>query len=125
MHSIDFSDLENPERREFTVQALLALLAGTAITITGCGDDTPASPSPNPGSSDVIGTVAANHGHSAVITSAQLIGAGAVTLNIRGSATHPHTVELTASEVQRIGARQQVAKESTTDDGHRHLVTFN
>ena len=28
-------------------------------------------------------------------------------------------------EVQQIGARQRVTKESSTDDGHRHTVTFN
>jgi len=42
-----------------------------------------------------------------------------------GNATHPHTVSLTASQVQQIGARQQVAVTSTTEAGHDHTVTFN
>ena len=42
-----------------------------------------------------------------------------------GNATHPHTVTLTAPQVQQIGARQQVAVTSTTDSGHDHAVTFN
>jgi hypothetical protein len=37
-------------------------------------------------------TISANHGHSAVITGAQLTAGGAVELNIRGTATHAHTV---------------------------------
>jgi hypothetical protein len=34
-------------------------------------------------------------------------------------------VELTVAEVQQIAGRQRVAKESSTDDAHRHTVTFN
>jgi hypothetical protein len=48
-----------------------------------------------------------------------------VSLNIMGNATHPHTVSLSASQVQQIGARQRVAVSSTTNDGHDHTVTFN
>ena len=49
----------------------------------------------------------------------------AVSLDIRGSATHPHTVELTAAAVGMIGSRQTVSKTSSNDEGHRHTVTFN
>ena len=113
-------------RREFTIESVMALLAGVAITVTGCGDDdpTPTSPSPAP-SAGVQGAVGTNHGHTAEVTAAQITAAGAVSLNITGTATHPHTVELTADEVRRIGQRQQVAKTSSTDAGHSHTVTFN
>ena len=54
----------------------------------------------------------------------------AVTLNIRGTATHPRTVELSAAEVSEIAAGQRVSKVSSTDDSpdadrHNHVVTFN
>jgi hypothetical protein len=114
------------DRREFTVQAILALLSGVTIAMSGCGDDDgPNAPSPTPGGSNISGSISANHGHSAVITGAQLGAGNIVTLDIRGTANHPHTVGLTAGEVQQIAARQRVAKESSTDDGHRHTVTFN
>lgn len=117
---------QNPDRREFTVRAILALLSGVTITMSACGDDNgPIAPGPTPGSSNIAGGISANHGHSAVITGAQLSAGNVVTLDIRGTANHPHTVELTAGEVQQIAARQRVAKESSTDDGHRHAVTFN
>jgi hypothetical protein len=125
------NDIQNSDpisRREFTVEAVMALLAGVTITVSGCGGDTepstPTSPTPG-GSTNVNGTISANHGHTATITAMQISTAGAVTLNIQGTATHPHTIALTAQEVQAIGARTQVTKTSSSDDGHTHTVTFN
>jgi hypothetical protein len=118
-------------RREFTREWVLAMLAGAAITITGCGDsDSPTAPSQGGGggstTQDVSGTVSANHGHIATVTSVQITaGAAIANLDIMGTATHPHTISLTAGQVQQIGSRQQVAVTSTTDAGHQHTVTFN
>ena len=116
-------------RRDFTLESALALLAGVTITITGCGDDddnppAPTSPSPTPVAS-VTGSVSANHGHEAMITAAQIMSGGALSLDIRGSATHPHTVQVSSAQLQSIGARQQVAIASSTDNNHTHTVTFN
>jgi hypothetical protein len=72
-----------------------------------------------------VGSVSANHGHTAVVTAAQLTAGDAVTLDIRGAADHPHTVELTAGEVMAIAGNQRVSKQSSTDLSHRHTVTFN
>ena len=115
-------------RREFTRESVLAMLAGVAITISGCSSDSPSAPSQGGGGSgtgDVSGTVSANHGHIATVTAVQITAAGAVNLDIMGTATHPHTVSLTASQVQQIGSRQQVAVTSTTNESHQHTVTFN
>jgi hypothetical protein len=104
----------------------MAMLAGVTITVSGCGDDddrsTPTSPTAG---ADVSGTISANHGHVATITGAQITAAGALNLNIQGSATHPHTVTLSADEVRQIGARVQLTKMSSTDNNHSHNVTFN
>ena len=113
------------DRRDFTVQTALALLAGVTITISGCGGDDDNSPTAPTATQDVSGTVATNHGHRATITAAQLTAANAITVDIRGDANHPHTVSLTADEVRRIGQRAQVTKDSTNDNGHLHVVTFN
>ena len=113
-------------RREFTVEAVMALLAGVTITVSGCGDSDSPSTSPTPApSGDVTGSISANHGHTATINSMQISAAGAITLNIQGTATHPHTVALSADEVRAIGARTRVSKTSSSDDGHTHMVTFN
>lgn len=122
-------------RREFTVASAMAVLSGVAITVTGCGgssygDGNPASPStPAPAtpapSGDKVGTVSANHGHSAVITAARLAAPDAVELDITGTANHPHTVTLSADEVQQIAANTRIAKESSVGASHTHTVTFN
>ena len=78
-------------RREFTLQSALALLATVVITVDGCGGSTSApsptavpAPAPAPGAAaaDVNGTISANHGHVAVISSAQITAANAFSLNI-------------------------------------------
>ena len=115
------------DRREFTLQLVLAVLSGATITVaSACGGDgyggNPPSPSP---SGDISGTVTANHGHQATITGGQLSAGNSVTLDIRGGADHPHTVELTAGQVMQIAARQRVSVQSTTDVAHAHTVVFN
>jgi hypothetical protein len=123
------------DRREFTVASAMAVLSGVAITVSGCGGGSggspttptsPAAPTPAPSpNGDKVGTVSNNHGHSAVITAAELTAADALTIDIGGSADHPHTVTLTADEVQQISSSARVSKESTTDASHSHTVTFN
>jgi hypothetical protein len=116
-------------RREFSRSAVIALLSAATITIADCGGggsgNPSPSPSPTPTPGDVPGTVSGNHGHTAVVTAAQITAANAVSLDIRGEATHPHTVALSAAEVGMIGTRQTVSKTSSNNDGHIHTVTFN
>jgi hypothetical protein len=119
------------DRREFTVAAVLAALSGVTITISGCGGDggggtTNPNPVPTTGPGDkAASSISGNHGHTAVITAAQLTSTSTVGLDIRGQADHPHSVELTAAQVQQIAANQRVSKESTVDQSHSHTVTFN
>jgi hypothetical protein len=120
-------------RREFTRQGVIALLSTATITLVDCGGDSSPAPSPSPppggggggGGGDVSGTISGNHGHTAVITAAQITAADSVSLDIRGTADHPHTVSLTAAEVGMIGSGQRVSTNSSSDDGHTHTVTFN
>jgi hypothetical protein len=114
-------------RREFTLQSALALLAGVVITIDGCGgSDSPTQPGSNPGPvGDVTGSISGNHGHSATIAAATIAAAAnTIMLDIRGEATHPHTVEVTQQDLRNLQNRQAVTKTSTTDAGHQHGVTF-
>ena len=119
-------------RRDFTLAAAMAILSGVAISVSGCGGSnssgSPASPSPAssaPAGSDKTGAISSNHGHSAVITSAQLGASGGITLNIQGSSGHNHTVALTGADLSAIAGNQRVAKESSNDASHSHTVTFN
>jgi hypothetical protein len=123
-------------RREFTAASVMTLLVGVSVTISGCGGGgSPSGPSPNPtpnptpsptpAAGDKNGSVSANHGHTAIVTGAQITAASAITLDIRGTGDHPHTVSLTAAEVTQIGAGTRVSKTSTVDASHDHIVTFN
>ena len=91
------------DRREFTLAAAMAALSGVAITISACGGGgSPSSPTPAPtptpappaGATDKTAVIGSNHGHAGTITAAQLTAGGTLSLNIQGTATHPHTVEL-------------------------------
>lgn len=118
------------DRRQFTARSIVAALGGVAVTVSGCGgggtsggsSPTGGSPMPTDG---VSGTISANHGHAATISSARLAEGGMISLDIRGQATHPHTVELSGEEVTMIAGGQQVVKRSSNDDSHFHEVTFN
>ena len=111
------------DRREFTVGTVLAMLSGVAITISeGCGSNDPA---PTQTQTDVSGSVSDNHGHTAVIAAARLTSPTSIALDITGSATHSHTVNLTDADVKKISERTRVTSISTTDLFHSHTVTFN
>ena len=111
------------------------MLAGVTITISGCGGGgggggtggggSPTQPTTDPATGDKIGNISADHGHRAVITFAQLTAGGALTLQIRGTADHPHTVDLTGPEVVAIRNGQRVGRASSDEDFHTHTVTFN
>jgi hypothetical protein len=116
--------------RRTAIELALMMLGGAVITISGCGGGgTPAgpnpAPTPTPGPGDEVGTISGNHGHSAVITAADLTAGNGLTLHIRGNATHDHTIELSGTEVVRIRDGGSVAKGSTLTDSHTHTVTFN
>lgn len=108
----------------------MALLAGVLIAVAAC-DDNPASLSVGgPGGSGRVGSISNNHGHAASLTESQLDAGNAVTLDIRGTADHSHTVELGGAEVVQIRNSQRVTATSSTETSatfgtHSHTVTFN
>src|SRR5262245_311112 len=103
-----------PTRREFTLDAALALLAGCVITIShGCGKSSTSPSDPPP--TDVTGAISANHNHSAMITAAQITAAAALTLNIQGTAAHPHTVAITQADLASLKSRRAITRDSSSD----------
>ena len=120
------------DRREFTRQSLLAMLSGVVITISGCGGGSSGGGSGNPTTptnpGDERADISANHGHSAVITAAELTAGNQLTVTLRGTSgvsDHIHTVALSAAEVVSIRDGARVSKASTTEEAHSHTVTFN
>jgi hypothetical protein len=125
------------ERRRISALAALALLGGPTITVVGCGGGGGSSPAaappptaaPPPASScptdNACGQVSVDPLHHAEINAAQLSAGGALELDIRGSATHSHTVSLSADEVVAIREKRRVEKVSSTTLNHDHTVVFN
>jgi hypothetical protein len=117
------------DRREFTLAAILAMLSGVTITISGCGGgSSPTTPNPTPpppAAGDKSGSISANHGHTVTITAAQLTAGGDVTLQLTEGSGHTHSCSLTGAEVVQIRDNTRVSKESSSNSGHSHTVTFN
>jgi hypothetical protein len=119
-------------RREFTLEACLAILSGVAITISasGCGSSSssPTGPSGNPptaGNGDKVGSISNNHGHTATITAAQLSAGNAVTVQLTLGSGHTHTLAVSADQIVAVAANQRVSGVSSTTEAHNHTVTFN
>ncbi len=49
----------------------------------------------------------------------------AVSLQLTVGNGHTHTATLTAAEVTQIAGTTRLSKESSSDAGHSHTVTFN
>lgn len=106
-------------RREFTIEAAMALLGCATITLSGCETST----DPSPVIVDVAGEVASNHGHAVTISAANLRAGGALDLDIKGTAGHTHKVSLSTVDLALIRNGGQVQKESTVTR-HIHIITF-
>jgi hypothetical protein len=103
----------------------MAILAGCIITVSeGCGSDkSPSTPTPPP--ADIVGSVSANHGHAVTVTGAQIAAGSAIAnIDIRGQATHPHTINMSAADFTNLKNRTAVTVTSSTDNNHSHQVTF-
>jgi hypothetical protein len=128
MHDLDsFEPRPSPTRREFTLEAALAVLAGCVVTISDACGNSSTSPSSTP--TDVAGVISANHNHSGTVTAAQITAGSAFTLNIQGTAAHPHTVAITQADLTSLKNRQSITRESSSDlsntfGQHSHNVTF-
>ena len=121
---------QSRSRRQFTLDAALAILAGCVITVSdACGSSSSTAPSQTTAATDITGVIGTNHGHVAVITGAQITAGSSITLNIQGTAAHPHTVVLSQADVTSLKNRQPVSVTSSTDlsatfGSHSHAVTF-
>lgn len=116
------------KRREFLNHFALAFLSGVVVTLTSCGtsEEEETSLARTQNTQGKTGSISSNHGHSALITSAQLASNQMLTLNIQGSGNHSHSLVLSPSELGAIRQGTRISKYSSSQtDGHAHTVTFN
>jgi len=123
-------------RREFLGTLARFTIAGLVIGVVGCTTEPEVEAHlkpiagggcPQPGlaktAADRTGTIASNHGHVALVTTAQQDGA-AFNLSIQGSSGHDHTLALTTQDLADLKAGTLVVKTSSSSAGHTHVVTF-
>jgi hypothetical protein len=125
-------------RREFLVHVTGAVVA--ARTLAACGDDaTPTPIPPGPDAGEIPGpapncldngansVIVANHGHVLMVPAADVLDGTPRVYDIRGSAPHPHFVEVTAADFELLARNLPVVKESSIDGDaqfplHSHTV---
>lgn len=122
------------DRRRFLGTLASFVVAGLAVHIVGCTRTDPVSsgtPAPEGGDCalgkaavDRSGDISSNHGHEAVVTTAQQDAETAFDLNIMGSSGHNHTISLTSQDLADLKAGTEVVKTSSNVNGHAHTVTF-
>ena len=67
--------------------------------------------------------ISANHGHTLVVSAADVAAGRPKTYSIAGAARHDHTVTLTAADFASLAAGRVVAVTSSDGAGHTHTVT--
>ena len=111
-------------RRKFLSLAASSVAVGAILALQGCSSGSSTSTTPTPSATDKVGAISSNHGHSVTLTAAQQQAGVAVTLATSGG-THKHTLSLTAENVVAAAAGTKVSQETSTTNGHSHMVTFN
>lgn len=116
-------------RKQFLQQALGIGAAAFGLTVlSACGgsssspDASNGSGMPNCNQNGTNVTIGANHGHVMMVTMADITAAADKTYNIMGTATHNHTVMLTAAQFGMLAANQAIMTTSSTDAGHSHPI---
>lgn len=97
---------------------------GVSILVQACADGVAG---PDDAGDGAVGMISLNHGHEAVLTTAQLLNGNGLRLDITGRSTHSHHVDLTSDELRRIRNGERIVRHSSDgfDDKHDHVVTFN
>ena len=68
-------------------------------------------------------TIATNHGHAMVVSKDEVAAAVDKTYDIMGTATHTHSVTVTAPSFGTLTGNHSINVTSTTTDGHNHNIT--
>jgi hypothetical protein len=114
-------------RKQF-LRSVLGVGAGAvgvaAIASCGGGDDggsqidaPPAGACTSPNTA-----IGSNHGHQMSVTIGDVNAAANKTYDIRGSASHTHSVTITANQFTGLEGGQGLNIQSTTGNGHTHTV---
>jgi len=73
-------------------------------------------------SHEPVETILANHGHVLMVSMADAAGGVDKTYDIQGTATHTHSVTLTAALFTMLRAGTTITTQSSTDSSHSHTI---
>ena len=121
-------------RKQFLRGAVGFAAASFGLTLLGCGGSSGPTPGPDasgggphPQADNCLqngtnATIGANHGHVLVVSKQDVASGADMTYHIRGSATHDHTVSITAADFTSLQQAQAIVTSSSTDEGHAHPI---
>ena len=123
--------------RKLTGTILVGLPLVSIIGCTSSDDDEPNNPGnnepDNPGNNGTANclangtksSIAKNHGHVLKVSVNDIEAGVDKQYDIMGTATHAHTVTVTATNFATLKTNQQIQVSSTTGDSHTHSVTVS
>jgi hypothetical protein len=114
-------------RKQFLHSAIeLGAVAFGLRVLSACGDGSKSPPDAAPAASCLQNgtgtTIGSNHGHALVVSKADISAAADKTYHIMGTATHDHTVTLTAAQFAQLAANNAIMTTSSTDASHSHSI---
>lgn len=122
------------KRSDFIKRTVVVATLGLPLlsVINSCSSEAPPVPGNNPptGSTDCLanGTnanISANHGHTLIVSKEDVSSGTEKTYAIQGSASHDHSVTITAANFTSLKNNNSVQVDSTSGDGHMHAVTVS
>ncbi len=111
-----------------TFGGMVAAISGF-LFIQSCSSSDDAAPAPTPTANcldnGTSSSISANHGHTLSVSKADVMSGVEQTYGIAGTASHGHTVTVTADQFLRLKSNQSISVMSTDNDGHTHSVTIS
>lgn len=122
------------DRKTFITKTAGALLVTLPVaSLIGCSssDDGSGNPIPidNPQASctdnGTAASIGSNHGHTVVVSKADLTAGAEKTYSIQGTSGHNHTITITAENFTTLKDNTAITVVSTNDDDHTHSVSVS
>ncbi len=119
-------------RKSFIKKSVGALLVAVpTYSALSCSNDDSANGDPNidPSARDCFEnganaiTITSNHGHTLIVSKADVAAGVEKEYSIQGGSGHDHKVKLTTTHFATLQNNNQITIESTTGNAHRHDVT--
>jgi len=121
-------------RKSFIKKATgAALIAIPAYSLIGCSkdDSTNVAPPEDPDATDCLAnganatTITSNHGHTLLVSKADIEAGVEKSYSIQGTSGHDHTIVVSAANFNILKNEKQLVVESSRDNSHRHNVTVS